>query len=396
MLHDRAPGFYPDIPNNDYHGGPGISKSGLDLLHKSPELFHFVKSAPRDEDHESTADQAFGSAYHMIVLEPALFVRTYCLELRRSDVPEAIDERDTLVEMVQKLNETRLAKLPTTGDKATLIGRIAGTHAADVDAGRLDPACVHSESELAAMKGAELKFVLERMNESRQGLLPISGTRHELAEILRANGVSVTLWSDMLAEWQANNPGRIVLSEKDWNTLHAMREKLFDDPYAGKLLCLRGIAEGSFYWYDPDTGLLCRCRPDYLTESGFCIDLKTTVDASEDGFAHSFQKWRYDVQHPFYLDGINHAIDQARLPRAKAREMIFIAQEKKPPYMVGVYRLDPEDVVLGRYEYKADLATLAKCERENHYPGYTSGGIKQISMKAWHRQETARQIGLLT
>lgn len=392
MLHDRAPGFYPDIPNGDYHGGPGISKSGLDLLHKSPELFHFVKNTPPDEDHESTADQAFGSAYHMIVLEPALFVRTYCLELRRSDVPEAIDERDTLVAMVQKLNESRLPKLSTSGSKDELIARISDTWRKRADA-RGEPV---EMPNLTAMKGAELKAYIEVLNVERQGLLPISGTRHELAEILRANGVSVTLWSDVLAEWQANNPGRIVLSEKDWNTLHAMREKLFDDPYAGKLLCLRGIAEGSFYWYDPDTGLLCRCRPDYLTDSGFCIDLKTTLDASEDGFAHSFQKWRYDVQHPFYLDGINHAIDQARLPRAKAREMIFIAQEKKPPYMVGVYRLDPEDVTLGRYEYKADLATLAKCEQENKYPGYTSGGIKQISMKAWHRQETAVKLGLLT
>ncbi|MDR3445743.1 hypothetical protein [Dyella sp.] len=158
-MHEISPGLYPSLSNEAYHHGPGTSKSGLDILHKSAEKFHWLKTANPD-GREPTDAQAFGSAYHAIVLEPEVFARTYCLALRMQDVPGAIDDRDTLVAMVAKLNESRLPKLPATGDKATLVARITETQAADVAAGRLDVVCVHSEAELAAMTPESTASVL--------------------------------------------------------------------------------------------------------------------------------------------------------------------------------------------------------------------------------------------
>jgi len=190
------------------------------------------------------------------------------------------------------------------------------------------------------------------------------------------------------AEWLANNADRIVISPEDWATLHAMREKLMAHPAAGRLLRKRGAPERSFYWVDIETGELLRCRPDYLTDCGIIVDLKTARDASEDGFISSIQSYRYDVQHPFYVDGITAAIEQACLDRVKPKAFVFIGQEKEAPYAVGVYWLDPEDVELGRMEYRADLRKLAECRTANAWPGY-GDGIQQISLTSWHRQKTA-------
>lgn len=380
------PGRYDDLSNAEYHGGVGTSKSGLDLLHKCPDLFKWA--GEHREERQPTPAQEFGTAYHMIVLEPAEFVRTYCLALRPQDVPGAIEDRDVLVGMVAKLNESRRPKLPTTGDKATLVARILEAEAADYAAGTLDAAFMHSEAGLSAMKGDALKAILVGLNESRQGLLPISGTRHELADLLRANGTPVTLWSDVQAEWLKNNGHRTVLSGEDWDTLHAMRDKLMAHPAAAAILRRPGRAETSFYWVDPETGETMRCRPDWLTDCGILGDLKTTEDASPQGFKYSIQKYRYDVQHPLYMDGIGHAIKQARLDMLAPRRFVFIGQEKKPPYLVGVYELDPEDVELGRMEYRADLYKLRECRTTDKWPGY-GDGVQRISLTQWHRQETA-------
>ncbi|QMP19197.1 exodeoxyribonuclease I [Pseudomonas phage Persinger] len=369
------PGVYPGIPNADYHGGPGISKSGLDLIHRSPMHYHAVVTSAND-NREPTAAQAFGTAAHSLILEPAEFVKEYCLALRQADVPHAIDDRDQLVAMVAKLNENRLPKLATTGSKAEQIERI-------LDA---QPQETWTPDQLDKMKGAELKEILNQLNVNRPGLLPTSGNRHELAELLRDNGVEVTLWSDVQAEWSKNNGTRTVLTQEQWDQLHAMRDAVMAHPAAGKLLTgVPGVAELSVYWNDPMTGVLCRCRPDWWREDDLLVDLKTTDDASLEGFARSIANWRYDVQAPFYLDGVRIATGR------KPRGFVFIAVEKKPPYAVGVYVLDAESLELGRAQYIADLKRYAECERTNTWPGY-GDKIQTISVPAWHANKNAHLL----
>lgn len=375
------PGVYEGIPNAEYHGGPGISKSGLDLVHRSPMHYHAVVTAAND--HTPTAAQELGTAAHALILEPDVFTDTYCLALRRSDVPDAIEDREVLVDMVNKLNETRLPKLSTGGKKEEQVARIMAeiaTGDAEKDAAYL--------AELEAMKGAELKAQLEAMNTERPGKLSTSGSRHELAELLRANGQPVTLWSDVLAEWTGNNPGRIVLSPEVWDQLHAMANAVHSHPAAGALLTgCPGEAEKSVYWNDATTGVLCRCRPDWWRDDNVIVDLKTTEDASPEGFAKSMANYRYDVQAAYYLDGVQAAT------RKRPKAFVFIAVEKKPPYGVGVYVLDSDSLELGRAQYQHDLRIYAECVRTGEWPGY-GDKIQTISLPAWHANKNAHLVGV--
>lgn len=367
------PGVYVGVPNSEYHGGPGISKSGLDLIHRSP--MHYKAVIDGANDNQPTAAQAIGTAAHALILEPQVFAEEYCLALRQSDVPHAIDDRDQLVAMVAKLNEGRLPKLPTSGSKAELLERIAGSLA--------NPE--HKEAfEHCSL--AELKEAIADINKSRPGLLSTSGNRHELADLLRANGVQVTLWSDVQAEWMQNNGHRTVLTAEQWDQLHRMRDAVMDHPAARALLAgVPGQAELSVYWNDPQTGELCRCRPDYWRSDDLLVDLKTTDDASPEGFAKSIANWRYDVQAPFYMDGVQLATGR------KPRGFVFIAVEKKPPFAVGVYVLDADSVEIGRAQYKADLQTYARCKRTGEWPGY-GDKIQTISLPAWHANKNAHLL----
>lgn len=376
------PGVYAGIPNADYHGGPGISKSGLDLIHRSPMHYHAVVTAAND-NHESTVAQALGTAAHALILEPAEFVKDYCLGLRQSDVPHAIDDREQLVAMVAKLNETRLPKLATGGSKAEVVERILANQ----------PHETWTPDQLAALKGADLKEIIDQLNTARTGLLSTSGSRHELAELLRANGVEVTLWSDVQAEWLKNNGDRTVLTPEQWDQLHRMRDAVMAHPAA------RGVLERG---------------------NNMVVDLKTCEDASLEGFSKSIANWRYDVQHPYYLDGLREALLQGNCEppaegaaelsaywidkatgvlcrcrpdfwRGKPNHFIFIAVEKKPPYAVGVYKLDDESVDLGRAVYRHDLARYAECKATDTWPGY-GDKIQTISVPGWHANKNAHLL----
>ena len=385
------PGVYAGIPNAEYHGGPGISKSGLDLIHRSP--MHYKAVIDGANDNQPTPAQMIGTAAHCLILEPQEFAKHYCLALRPQDVPHAIDDRDQMVAMVSKLNEGRLPKLATGGSKAEQVARII-EHAKV--AGATDEQLASMSVDLDAMKGAELKALIEKANESRAGLLPTSGTRHELADLLRANGVEVTLWSDVQAEWLRNNGERTVLTQDQWDQLHRMRDAVMTHQAAG------GVLERG---------------------QNVVVDLKTTDDASLDGFSRSIATWRYDVQHPFYLDGLREAIRQSggKLPkeaeqgaaelsaywidqetgvlcrcrpdfwRGEPKHFVFIAVEKKAPHAVGVYVLDAESVELGRLQYRADLGRFAECLKADSWPGY-GDKVQTISVPAWHANKNSKLL----
>ncbi|QOE32767.1 exonuclease [Achromobacter phage Mano] len=387
------PGFYDGIPNAEYHGGPGISKSGLDLIARSPLHYRAVVDAANDNQREPTPAQMLGTAFHCLLLEPDVFVREYCLGLRQADVPDAIGDRDTLVAMVAKLNETRLPKLSASGTKDELVARI-------MDA---DPSASENADALQAMKLAELKAAITAINETRPGLLPTTGTMSELSEILRAAGHQVTLWADVKAQWLANNGHRTVLDQETWDQLHAMRDAVMAHPAARALLSMPGgVAERSVYWVDQATGELCRCRPDWwVVPRGIIVDVKTTEDASPEGFARSVADWRYHVQHPMYLDGINEARRQVELANAseefpapvppEARSFVFLAVEKKAPHAVAVYSLESPSIMLGRALYRRDLGVYSQCQATGVWPGY-GDTIQALSVPAWHLNAHAQLL----
>lgn len=376
------PGVYEGIPNAEYHGGPGISKSGLDLVHRSPMHYNAVVTAANDRT--PTPAQEIGTAVHMAILEPEEFAKTYCLALRRSDVPDAIDDREVLVEMVNKLNETRLPKLLTGGNKGELVERILENQ----------PVETWTTEQLNAMKAPDLKEIINQLNVDRPGKLSTSGSRHELANMLRENGVEVTLWSDVLEEWQRNNSERKVLSPEAFEQIFAMRDAVMNHPSAFAIL---------------------HHVKDIIG------DLKTTEDASPEGFAKSIANWRYDVQHAYYMDGTRLALEQGKCNppqegkaelsvywtdpvtgvlcrcrpdfwRGYPKHFAFIAVEKKPPYAVGVYVLDSEGVEIGRAQYQHDLRVYAECVRSGEWPGY-GDKIQTISLPGWHANKNAHLVG---
>lgn len=387
------PGIYDSLTNAEYHAGPGESKSLLDLVRRSPAHYRARKLEANDnEPHQPTPAQMIGTAFHALLLEPQEFVKEYCLALRPQDLPAdgvpLIESRDQLVAMVAELNSGRLAKLSTSGTKDELAARIMQAQEEMVET----EAPYVAAGDLEIMKAAELKAAIEELNKHRPGLLPCNATMSmaDLATTLRLEGKPVRLWADVKAEWQQNNSQRTVLTPEQWDQLHRMRDAVMAHPAAAALLTgAPGVAERSVYWTDPDTGLLCRCRPDFWREDGIIVDVKTTEDASAESFARSIANWRYHVQAPYYMDGINLMREQARRSDIKpAKAFAFLAVEKSARVVdgvalgVAVYVLDAQSMELGRAEYRQDLDAINTCTRSGMWPGY-GDKIQSLSLPQW-------------
>lgn len=86
--------FVTGMPNEDYHAYEGISKSGLDLIARSPAHYKYARRK------EPSRAMVLGSAIHAAILEPELFASQYvmledaadrrCAEYRRAikETPE--------------------------------------------------------------------------------------------------------------------------------------------------------------------------------------------------------------------------------------------------------------------------------------------------------------------
>jgi exodeoxyribonuclease VIII len=266
------PGIYADIPNATYHAGPGISKSGLDLVARSPLHYWNRYLNPDREPVEPTPAMQLGTAIHTAVLEPDRFADEYAIAPK-------VDRR-------------------TKDGKST--------------------------------------------------------------------------WEAFQTECLIQK--RTPISADDYAVCAAISRQLHHHP-AAAVLFKAGIAEQSVFWNDPDTGVLCKCRPDWLL-TGAMVDVKSTRDASRDAFARSVVNYDYHVQAAWYLDGIAQATGEA------LGAFIFAAYETDAPYAVAFYHADADMIALGRQEYRRRLRIYADALAANRWPGYPAE-LSPLSLPTW-------------
>lgn len=188
------------------------------------------------------------------------------------------------------------------------------------------------------------------------------------------------------AQLAADLDGVILLPEAEFDLAarianaakaHPVVEQYLGDPTF--------VAEASFFGVDPATGTEIKCRPDgYLPDYGIVFDLKTTTDASPDGFPRELRKYAYDVQAAFYLRALVAA-------GYKAETFIFVAVEKEPPHAVGLHALT------GRYLGHADMIvtqTLQKISNAIAVSDFTTGWplINTIDLPRWQTETTDDDI----
>lgn len=174
-------------------------------------------------------------------------------------------------------------------------------------------------------------------------------------------------------EFNLRHQNATIITDEDYLTITAMSCAIGDHPAASKLVRGDGQTEVSMFWDDDETGLACKCRPDIWLMRGagsVIVDLKTTEDASPEGFSRSIQTYGYGIQAAHYLAG------------SGADAFIFVAVEKKAPFAVAVYELDPLSLDICEKQRRSLLEYWANCRKAEMYPAY-SDECQMISLPGW-------------
>lgn len=259
----RAGCFVTDMPNADYHSYTGISKSGLDLVNRSPA--HFFYGAKR----EATRAMEMGTAIHTSLLEPERFREEYVL------LKDVKDRRASAYKEAIKVHSSELV----------LVG-----HEADKVAG--------------------------------------------------------------------------------------MQESVYAQPEASGALSGEGWRELSAFVEDPETGVLLRCRYDFLSASRTATDVKKTRDARAEEFSKSVFNYRYHVQDAMY----SHIFKL--ITGEELHCFQFLAVEEEPPHTAMVYDLDAESREIGFSEYRRNLIDYAEAQSSGNWSAYPEPR-QTISLPYW-------------
>lgn len=174
--------------------------------------------------------------------------------------------------------------------------------------------------------------------------------------------------------------GRELVKRKDWDAAMRLRDAVMRHPTVRDLIVPEHlILETSMYWTDPVTGLLCRGRADVIRmDWRVLIDIKSTEDASREGFAKSVGNYRYHWQDWFYRWGLGHAAGW------RPESFVFISVEKEEPYLVGCYELTPQTLEKAEREVRDMLDAYAECTRTGIWPGY-SEALEPLDLPHWYR-----------
>lgn len=185
-------------------------------------------------------------------------------------------------------------------------------------------------------------------------------------------------------EFCALHPDKIAIKPDQYTRTIRQREAVWAIPDIAEALS-NGRPEVSAYWEDPETGVLCRCRPDFVHNAGagdILIDVKTFTDARPEEFARQCARKDYHRQAKYYSDG--YAIASGR----PVLGFIFLAVETAWPFSAHATMLDEDSIEAGRAQYRTALDIYADCLAKDQWPGYPQT-IDIMRLPPWKMESAA-------
>lgn len=192
----------------------------------------------------------------------------------------------------------------------------------------------------------------------------------------------------ILADFYFENSEKTVIDAETYETAKNMAASVKADAKANFLLT--GLIEKSYYWTDEVTGEAVKCRPDVtrtVGEKNVVVDLKSCLHADTESFIKEAVKYGYDVQ--AYM--CKTALEKET---GKEHDVIYVAVEKEPPYLINILQADEHFLEYGKRRYREMLGIYHECKQSGNWYGYLgfANAINELGLPAYILREFQEQV----
>jgi hypothetical protein len=201
---------------------------------------------------------------------------------------------------------------------------------------------------------------------------------------LLCTGKTVTLvegksWQSnaaLAARQAAYDKGEVPLLQKEIELADAMVAAVLDDDDCAALFAPgSGTAELVVIWEDPETGVMCRAKldwvPNYATKMKV-VDVKTKAGNADPGSVSTvIEQHGYHQQLAFYISGIEQLIALGLLPPVDSIEAFLVIVGKNAPHVPYARPMDEESIEIGRVQIRKALHVYRDAMETGTWPGYT-------------------------
>ena len=332
-----------------------INASGLKIIKNESALhFWYKRINPDREEEKDKADLIIGSCLHSLVFEGARIWRVKPAIAKTSKVGKGVHSL-----VLDGIINWSIIPEDINKGKKTKVGK------------------PKYEAWLKTIPPGNLAVTKEEDEKIREEYEKIPKEERPAQEDLPENSPILTHDQIKLVECMADS----VLSSED-----ALEVLAVDTPF------YKTESNVVFNYGDPPETTLCKARLDLVKcdQAGNVqvVDLKSTQDASPEGFARAIANLKYHLQAAFYLEAAYSIIDQPVSAPVHDQEFKFICVEKKPPYAVAVYSLSREAIYQGAREMQEAMGIYRQfVGLEDPWPGYRmpDQGPMILDLPRWAR-----------
>lgn len=188
------------------------------------------------------------------------------------------------------------------------------------------------------------------------------------------------------AREQAYAEGKTPILKGNMERVQAMAgaalEQVRDNPDIGHLFAPGKQAdllrEASIFW--TESGVTCRCRPDFYSKSeNIIIHYKTTGTSIAPATLAKFAaNSGWDMTAAHYHQG-------AKLLTGKEPRQFFVVQETESPHLLLTAEMDATFLETALMRRERALMIWGRCLRDNRWPGMISRTVK-LECPEWHER----------
>lgn len=172
--------------------------------------------------------------------------------------------------------------------------------------------------------------------------------------------------------------GFIYLKTDDIKSIKTMKCKVWQKKTARRILKNAYAKElGGFFqlW----TGQMAKVRIDIITDFNgpLIVDLKKTVDASEEGFYWQIKKYKYHWQAAFYLEAVS------KITGIEHDRFGIMPCEDKLPHECGFYMIGDDWLEQAWREMQPLIDKYTVCKEQDKWEGYPDEFVNLGLKRSW-------------